>query len=78
LKSTLHTHGLSIARSVNLRSRALQFWRTELGAQLPLSGVTTTKIEGIRLREAEKRKPATVNKLIAVLRACFRGCRSKD
>ncbi len=33
--------------------------------------VTTARVEEVRLREAKKRKPATVNKLIAVLRACF-------
>jgi integrase len=50
---------------------ALRFWKTDLGAHIPLSGVTTARIEEVRLREAKKRKPATVNKLIAVLRACF-------
>ena len=50
---------------------ALRFWKTELGTQLPLSGVTTARVQEVRLREANKRKPATVNKLIAVLRACF-------
>jgi integrase len=50
---------------------ALRFWISELGAQHPVSAVTTARIEQAKIDEAKKRKPATVNKLVAVLKACF-------
>jgi integrase len=50
---------------------ALRFWLSELGHGLPLSAVTTSRIEEAKLREAKNRRPATVNKLVAVLRACY-------
>jgi len=50
---------------------ALRFWLSELGAERPVSAVTTAQIEEAKLREAKKLRPATVNKRVAVLRACY-------
>ena len=49
----------------------LKFWETELGSDTPIGRVTPAEIEAIKLRRAQCRAQATVDRALQVLKAFF-------
>ena len=49
----------------------LKFWESELGPATPLARVTVAEVEAIKIRRAQSRSQATVDRALQVLKAFF-------